>query len=182
MTPEFIPSSVGATHSLRFGTEAPGSFFFLDAAGSYLPTITEPTCRWQSQHPAGWFNLTFSLFMTTDFFFSYPKANTTLLLRTWPKMKLLPTSDRERSAMERRSFSHTNQSWAIILFVSFAFASNTCDFWLKCRVATRGGRKCSYVAKYHRKRCKYFRALTPHIRELDMMSYGLQPQKQSGTT
>lgn len=40
---------------------------------SDLPlTIPAPAGR---QHPAGWFNLTFSLFMTTDFFFSYPKAS-----------------------------------------------------------------------------------------------------------
>lgn len=94
MTPEFIPSSVEATHSLRFGTEAPGSLSFSRPVTIFRPLQSRPAADNPStsrrQHPAGWFNLTFSLFMTTDFFFSYPKATT---LRTWPKMKFLPTSD-----------------------------------------------------------------------------------------
>lgn len=95
MTPEFIPSSVGATHSLRFGIWS--AWLFLLSRCRWLSSDHyRATCRWQSQHQQDGSTLPDGLiwllaYLWLPIFFSHTQKQ--VPLRTWPKMKLLPTSE-----------------------------------------------------------------------------------------
>lgn len=173
MTPEFIPSSVGATHSLRFGIWS--AWLFLLSRCRWLSSDHyRATCRWQSQHQQDGSTLPDGLiwllaYLWLPIFFSHTQKASASANLAQNEI----TADVGDLQWNDDHFPIPIKAEQLFcLSVLLLPPIRAISGW-SAAVAVE---ESVPIPAYHHKRCKYFRALTPHIRELDMMSYGLPPQ------